>query len=246
MSHLQHSWINDNSCPRICITCVCTCMCICLYFYILFILSDFYIWFIPFLTYVTVCHIMVKVSGWSSNLTSFTRPDFLIMPFFVQRIEFLNVIFGVQFWNAFLHSPPFYHMYFFQWHSGKAGIADISYPVVPLKPSSLLSPTLSILMKPVDASRSQKSLMETFQFSSFIISIDKTSLSLSQDSNSPCHYPGSICVSSPLHPHLVRVMRIMHNANAGAALGTWLSRQCLCRDLTGAHAGLERAALGMH
>lgn len=113
MSHLQHSWINDNSCPRICITCVCTCMCICLYFYILFILSDFYIWFIPFLTYVTVCHIMVKVSGWSSNLTSFTRPDFLIMPFFVQRIEFLNVIFGVQFWNAFLHSPPFYHMYFF-------------------------------------------------------------------------------------------------------------------------------------
>lgn len=37
--------------------------------------------------------------------------------------------------------PPFVH---FKWHSGKAGIADISYPVVPLKPSFLLSPTLSI------------------------------------------------------------------------------------------------------
>lgn len=117
----------------------------------------------------------------------------------------------------------------------KAGIAGISEPAVPLKSFSLLSlSTLSILIKPVYASWSQKSLMETFQFSSFIIRIDKTTLSLSQDSKSPCHYPGSICVSSPLHPHLVRAMRAMHNAAAGAALRTWLHGS-VCAEISQVH-----------
>lgn len=133
------------------------------------------------------------------------------------------------------HFSPFCYLYVFidTWRHGWNSWHILSS--ICLKSFSLLSPsTPSILLEPVYASWSQKSLMEKFQFSSFIMCIDKTSLSLSQDSEGPCHYPGSICVSSPLHPHLVRVMRIMHNAKAELRLGRGFQGD-VCRGISQVH-----------
>lgn len=70
-----------------------------------------------------------------------------------------------------------------------AGISGINTTAVPLKSLSWFSlSTFSILIEPVYKSWGQKSLVETFHFSSFVTGIDKSSPCLSQDSESLCHY----------------------------------------------------------
>lgn len=236
MSNVQHSWVNSSSCPRVRIEYVCVHMYICIFFAMFYLCFLFFSCFAcPSLLIIWLLHYF---EGHQLNLSfdtfyknTFTycavvhpkvrapKPCFLCPGFWIQMYR-KNMSLLEKHFGRDSHFSPFYHLYVFidTWRHGWNSWHILNS--ICLKSSSLLSPsTLSILFEPVYASWSQKSLMERFQFSSFIMCIDKTSLSLSQDSKGPCHYPGSICVSSPLHPHLVRVMRIMHNAKAELHLG---------------------------
>lgn len=72
--------------------------------------------------------------------------------------------------------------------------------------------------------------MEAFQFSSFIIRIDKTSLSLSQDSKTLA----ASALVPPIHLHLVIVMRFMHNAEVELCLGRGFAGG-VCTEISQVH-----------